>query len=104
MRDAVSRDPANVEAFLWMSKLVADPLKREACLQRILCLCPGHQLARQDLATARRDATAHLLNKGIAATRSGDDARARKILLDVVTRDELNVQAWRWLSSVVETP
>jgi tetratricopeptide (TPR) repeat protein len=44
------------------------------------------------------------LNEGIAAARSGQLERARACLLRVVEADERNVQAWYWLSRVVESP
>lgn len=47
---------------------------------------------------------AELLQKGIAAARSGDKAAARQFLLEVTDRDERNEQAWLWLSGVVDDP
>ena len=43
-----------------------------------------------------------LLKEGIAAARVGEAARARACLLPVVQADGRNVQAWYWLSRVVE--
>jgi tetratricopeptide (TPR) repeat protein len=45
-----------------------------------------------------------LLKEGIAAARAGQAAQARACLLPVVRADERNVQAWYWLSRVVESP
>ena len=45
-----------------------------------------------------------LLKEGIAAARAGKAAQARACLLPVVQADERNVQAWYWLSRVVELP
>ncbi|MBN1136194.1 MAG: tetratricopeptide repeat protein [Anaerolineae bacterium] len=45
-----------------------------------------------------------LLKEGIAAARAGQAAQARACLLPVVQADERNVQAWYWLSRVVESP
>ncbi len=45
-----------------------------------------------------------LLKEGIAAARAGQAAQARACLLLVVQADERNVQAWYWLSRVVESP
>lgn len=45
-----------------------------------------------------------LLREGIAAARAGRAAQARDYLLPVVQADERNVQAWYWLSRVVELP
>ena len=44
-----------------------------------------------------------LLNDGIAAARSGQAARARDLLMQVVEADENNESAWLWLSGVVES-
>jgi tetratricopeptide (TPR) repeat protein len=44
-----------------------------------------------------------LLNEGIAAARSGQAARARDLLMQVVEADENNEPAWLWLSGVVES-
>jgi len=58
-------------------------------------------------AAAMGDATASydaLLKEGIAAARAGQATRARDCLLPVVQADERNVQAWYWLSRVVESP
>jgi tetratricopeptide (TPR) repeat protein len=44
-----------------------------------------------------------LLNEGIAAARSGQAARARDLLMQVVEADENNEAAWLWLSGVVES-
>ena len=42
------------------------------------------------------------LADGIARARAGEREQARELLLRVVARDERNVQAWLWLSGVVE--
>lgn len=44
------------------------------------------------------------LQDGIAAAQSGQADRARALLLRVIEVDEHNVQAWYWLSRVVESP
>lgn len=44
------------------------------------------------------------LADGIAAARAGDAERARANLLRVVERDDRNVQAWYWLSRIVDDP
>ena len=43
-----------------------------------------------------------LLKEGIAAARAGQVEKARACLLPVIQADERNVQAWYWLSRVVE--
>ena len=44
-----------------------------------------------------------LLKEGIAAARAGQADRARACLLPVVQADERNVQAWYWLSRIVDS-
>ncbi len=44
-----------------------------------------------------------LLQQGIAAAKSGQNERARQLLLQVTDLDETNIQAWLWLSSVADT-
>jgi len=44
------------------------------------------------------------LQEGIAAARSGQIERARTLLTRVVRVDERNVQAWYWLSRIVQDP
>jgi hypothetical protein len=44
-----------------------------------------------------------LLREGIAAAKAGQRDRARGLLMRVVDLDEENVQAWLWLSGVVDT-
>jgi len=48
--------------------------------------------------------SAALLREGIAAAQAGQAARARDCLMSVVQADEHNLQAWYWLSQVVESP
>jgi tetratricopeptide (TPR) repeat protein len=45
-----------------------------------------------------------LLKEGIAAARAGKTVKARAYLETVVRSDERNVQAWYWLSRVVDAP
>ncbi len=104
LQQVLTRDPDNLTAWLWLSGVVSNPLKREACLQKALKLAPGHEAARRGLMIARREAAAYIMPQAIAAAQAGETARARKLLTDVVVRDETNVEAWLWLSRVVETP
>jgi ribosomal protein S27E len=55
-----------------------------------------------NLPPATLDTTAGMLSAGIAAARSGDEARARSLLTRVVEQDEHNATGWLWLSSVVD--
>ena len=44
-----------------------------------------------------------LLNEGIGALRSGDNARARELLGQVIRRNPRDERAWLWLSGAVDT-
>jgi len=50
------------------------------------------------------DETRQWLTEGIARAKAGERERARELLLRVIERDERNVQAWLWISGVVESP
>jgi len=45
-----------------------------------------------------------LLQQGIQATKTGDHALARKLLVQVVQRDPNNEMAWIWLAQAMESP
>ncbi len=49
------------------------------------------------------DETTTLLQAGIAAAKAGERGKARELLQRVVETDEHNLQAWLWLSDVVNT-
>lgn len=50
------------------------------------------------------DELRRLLNEGIAATRRGDHARGRDLLLQVVAADDRMEPAWLWLGTALESP
>lgn len=50
------------------------------------------------------DELKRLLNEGIAATRQGDHARGRELLLQVVAADEGMEPAWLWLATALDEP
>ena len=103
LRQVLAQDPDNVTAWLWLSGVVSHPLKREACLRKALELDPYHEAARKGLLVAQREVAAHILPQAIAAAQAQDIGRARKLLTDVVVRDETCIEAWHWLSRVVDT-
>jgi len=102
LRRVLTADPDNATAWLWMSGVIDDPLKREDCLRRVLDLEPDHAVARRGLARAQQSAANYLLIQGIRAAEAGQKAKAHKLFTDVVIRDEQNVDAWLWLSRVVD--
>jgi tetratricopeptide (TPR) repeat protein len=50
------------------------------------------------------DQLRQLLNEGIAATKQGDHARGRELLLQVVAEDERMEPAWLWLAAALTDP
>jgi hypothetical protein len=50
LNQVVQADPNNEEAWLWLSRVVDDPLQRAECLQRVLAINPGNQWAAEQLA------------------------------------------------------
>jgi hypothetical protein len=60
LSEAVSRNPESETAWLWLSEVLTTPQGRAFCLQKVLALNPGNQLARRGLAaleTARQAPT-----------------------------------------------
>jgi len=102
LRRVLTADPDNATAWLWMSGVIDDPLRREDCLRRVLDLEPDHAVARRGLARAQQDAANCLLIQGIRAAEAGEKVKAHKLFTDVVMRDEQNMNAWLWLSRVVD--
>ncbi len=102
LRRVLTADPDNATAWLWMSGVIDDPLKREDCLRKVLDLESDHAVARRGLARAQQDAANYLLIQGIRAADAGEKAKAHKLFTDVVMRDEQNADAWLWLSRVVD--
>jgi uncharacterized membrane protein len=54
---AVAKDRRNPLAWLALSEVVDDPRQKQDCLERVLALDPGHELARQRLAQLRQART-----------------------------------------------
>jgi hypothetical protein len=50
LNQVVQADPNNEEAWLWLSRVVDDPLQRAECLQRVLAINPDNQWAAEQLA------------------------------------------------------
>ncbi|HVO43150.1 MAG TPA: hypothetical protein VMT34_11020 [Aggregatilineales bacterium] len=50
------------------------------------------------------DELTNLLRAGIQAAKDKDKAEARRLLEQVIEKDETNETAWMWLATVVETP
>ena len=80
-----------------------DPLE-QACLEKVLALDPDNAPAHKGLSVVRKRAVQVLLDKGISATQAGDREAAHTWLTQAVNREEDNLEAWLWLSRVVDTP
>lgn len=101
LREVIAQEPDNITAWLWLSASVSDPLKQEACLQRVLTLQPGHEAAQARLTIIQGQIIQQFLDRGSAAAQQGDRETAHHYLTGVIERDESNVIAWTWLSRVV---
>lgn len=58
LRDAIVQDPRNVDAWLWIARLLDQPQRRRECLERVLQLQPGHAEAQAMLTALDRPASA----------------------------------------------
>ncbi len=98
----VEQDEENALAWLWLSGMVDSLEDREVCLENVLALDPDNDVARRGLAVLRRQRLDRSLREGISAAKSGQRDRACELFTRVVEQDEENVQAWLWLSGVVD--
>ena len=94
-------DAHNVQAWLWLSSVVAPLEDRAACLERVLALAPDHAAARRGLQRVRQTWAAELVAEACAATERGDLTAARQWLRQAVALDEGDVTAWLLLSRLV---
>lgn len=51
---AIDTDQGNVQAWVWLSRIVESPQEREICLENVLALDPGHTGVQAELADLRR--------------------------------------------------
>jgi hypothetical protein len=58
LNQVVQADPNNEEAWLWLSRVVDDPLQRAECLQRVLAINPDNQWAAEQLTELQAGAAA----------------------------------------------
>ncbi|MEJ2148571.1 MAG: Yip1 family protein [Chloroflexota bacterium] len=127
----VRLDEQHEEAWLWLSAATEDRNEQVICLENVLTINPHNELARQGLdrlgwdvpppgeppdvtQVAERSSFLssseseppdldQLFKEAVEAIRAGDKAAGRAKMMRVVQQDEMNEQAWLWLSSVVET-
>jgi hypothetical protein len=131
LMEIVRLDEQQERAWLWLSAVTEDRNEQVICLENVLMINPGNDLARQGLErlgwevpppgeppditqVAERPSSFaslepeppdldQLFREAVEAIRAGDKAGGRAKMLKVVEQDEMNEQAWLWLSGVVET-
>ncbi len=94
-------DADNVQAWLWLSGVVAPLEECAACLEHVLALAPDHAAARRGLQRVRQAWAARLVEEASAATARDDLTAARRQLRQAVALDAENVTAWLQLSRLV---
>jgi len=98
----VEEDDGNAHAWLWLSGVVDSLDNQEVCLQHVVALDPSNKVAQRGLELIRRQRLDTLLQAGIAAAQKGQRDHARKLLMRLVEQEEANLQAWVWLSELVD--
>jgi twitching motility two-component system response regulator PilG len=97
LRKVTEVDPYNELAWLWLAGVADVPQETVSYLQRVLEINPSNPRAQGGIKSAR-------LQAGIAEAKAGNQARARRYLLEVTRDDTGNELAWLWLASVTESP
>jgi tetratricopeptide (TPR) repeat protein len=62
LQAAIRQDPRSEQAWLWMSGLVDTPAQRRDCLQRVLALNPGNEMARRGMEQLAQSEAASFLS------------------------------------------
>lgn len=96
-------DTTNVQAWLWLSGLVEGDEARIRSLEQAIHCNPDNALLRAALGKARALHPRDLVQEALAAMDAGRQDQARELLLQAVTEDESNLNAWRWLGQVSES-
>ena len=68
----VRRDPANLYAWLWLSRAVDEPDRQRYCIQRMLDINPSSEDAREELALIQRRTSSTLSAPKPASALDGD--------------------------------
>lgn len=102
LTQVVDRDEYNVAAWLWLSGVVEDAEEREICLENVLTIDPGNEMAQKGLERLRRQRLEGWLRDGVAAAKAGQRREAQDLLGRYVEQEPNNPAAWIWLSSVVD--
>jgi twitching motility two-component system response regulator PilG len=96
-RKVTDLDPRNELAWMWLAGVAELPQDTVSFLRRVLDINPANDRARAGIKTA-------LLQAGIAEARAGNQALARRHLLDATREDPGSEPAWLWLASVTDAP
>ena len=59
LTEVIETDPANVEAWLWLSQLVDSLEDQIACLENVLTLDPAHEFAHTELERVKETQQKH---------------------------------------------
>ncbi|MGL4420191.1 MAG: response regulator [Gemmataceae bacterium] len=97
IRQAVTSDPENEIAWLWLANLSTDPLEGADCLRKVLALNPENKHAKGSLPNV-------LVRAGATAAQAGDPDKARTILHEALDLDPRNELGWLWLAGVATKP
>ncbi len=84
----VQADPANEQAWLWLSKVVEQPEKKAQCLERVIQLNPDNQWAAQELAALQSQPAAA---EEIVAVDAAPDVEAQPELKPISADYKLEV-------------
>ncbi len=123
----VEQEPRHELGWLWLSGAVDTDEDRRVCLENVLAINPNNDLAQRGLETLQRSSPpgpagatyagrprpaegddggadeeiARLLQKAVAAIKSGDKERGKQLLIEVIEREEDNEAAWLWMCRCV---
>ena len=105
----VDKNPEQEIAWLWLSKLVDEPVDQIIALENALSINPERPKIRTRLEKlkekyphALQPTSADLLTEAMQAAKIGRRHQARKILYELVETDPANETAWFRLSQLVD--
>lgn len=129
-KQALLENPQEIEAWMWISQLTDDSPTKRYCYQKVLEIEPNHPLAKQFLDfqnatepgfTRKKISSLQTffeshqqalpqskaetsLQKGVAALKSGDKKSAMQFLKQAIDENPRDVNAWLWVSSLIDDP
>jgi twitching motility two-component system response regulator PilG len=89
--------PANEHAWLWLSAVVDDAGEAIEAVRRAVAANPRSAASRSRLKTL-------LTTQGVAQSRLGQRASARRLFGEAVELDRSDPDLWLWVASTAETP